>query len=112
MNYANGAIYIDSGNVVLTSVARAASANSDVEVFGTISESSNVTINGSEVLTIMDGANVTLGTITLSGTTDGNPEVDVSGTLTASISATDVGGVRLDTVSGITVNIEATGTER
>ena len=110
MNYANGAIYIDSGNVVLTSVARAASANSDVEVFGTISESSNVTINGSEVLTIMDGANVTLGTITLSGTTDGNPEVDVSGTLTASISATDVGGVRLDTVSGITVNIEATGT--
>lgn len=110
MNFANGAIYIDSGNVVLTSVASAASANSDVEVFGTISESSDVTINGSEVLTIMDGANVSLGTITLSGTTDGTPEVDVSGTLTASISATDVGGVRLDAVSGITVNIEATGT--
>ena len=110
MYFANGALYVNSDEfVVLTTAANAAAANSDVEIFGTVNENSNITISNSEELTIMDGANVTLGTITLSGTSTDSPNVTVSGSLTASIS-TNGGAFSIAGASNMYVGLKTTGT--
>ena len=111
MDFANGAIYVNTdGKVVLTTVAKAAAANSNVEVFGNVTENSDITMSGDEVLWIMEGASVTLKTINLSDTTSDDEDVVVSGKLTASVSATDIGTVALSAASGIFVDLKTTGT--
>jgi len=109
MYFANGALYVNSDEfVVLTTAANAAAANSDVEIFGTVNENSNITISNSEELTIMDGANVTLGTITLSGTSTDSPIIDATGKLSASVTATGAGTLKLVSVNGITIDLDVT----
>ena len=110
MYFYNGALYVNSDElVVLTTATNAAAANSDVEIFGTVKENSNITISGSEELTIMDGANVTLGTITLSGTSTDSPNVTVNGILAASIS-TNGGAFSIAGASNMSVGLKTTGT--
>lgn len=107
--FVNGAIYASGENVVLTTVASAAAATGNIEVFGTVSESSNITISGTEVLTIMEDANVTLGTVTIGATTSETADVVVNGKLTGNIAASNLGAVKLTAASGITVDRVTTG---
>ena len=108
--FVNGAIYASGENVVLTTVAAAAAATADIDVFGTVNESSNITISGAEVLKIMEGANVTLGTVTIGATTSETADVVIDGKLTGSITASNIGAVKLAAASGITVDRATTGT--
>ena len=108
--FVNGAIYASGENVVLTTVAAAAAATGNIEVFGAVSESSNITISGTEVLTIMEDANVTLGTVTIGATTSETADVVINGKLTGSITASNIGAVKLAAASGITVDRATTGT--
>ena len=108
INFSTGAVYVTDENVVLTSVATAAAASGNVEVFGNVSEDSNITISGNEVLTIMKGATVTLGTITLDNTTSEDADLVVTGKLSATVTSKDLGSVKV-VASGISIDRKVSG---
>ena len=92
-DYVNAAKYTnDDTNVVYTTVAKAVAAveaqdnNSVITVYGTVSQSEDITLGAETDLTIETGAKVTLGTVTLTAASSGNgSEVTVNGELTATI---------------------------
>lgn len=109
MNFTSGAYYVQDGHIVVTSVAAAASAAGDVTVCGTVSQSgTSFTISGDRTLTIAEGANVTLGTITISSTSD-DADIIIDGALTATVSYANAGSVALASASGIEIDGTITG---
>ena len=104
-NFVNSATYDNEPNVVLTSVAKALAAKDDVKIYGTISETGEISLSEKKSIILVEDANATLGTIKLINGAD----IDLtSGTLTSTIS-NSAGSVSLSKASGITVGSVANG---